>query len=300
MRFECERLANGGRLECAECCESQDGGTLRVVVGFGRGCVIYGNAAPATLLVPLRGRVQLSDGDSTRTLAPGELLIAEGGQRLQLIGRGPALWIAVFASALAWRRLSGAGMPVPTPDPVLLPALHEADHAIRRSLLALARVASDKRADTRAIHAAASAFATSIGDLQSAFDPLIERCPGRTLTQRRSVFLRLQRVRNLMVSSCHLELDIAGFARMASYSPCHFIRAFNAVYGQTPHAVLVEQRLRRAHRLLNNDSVLAITEVARISGFEDRCAFARSFKRRFGMTATNLRDERRASTRVVA
>ena len=102
-----------------------------------------------------------------------------------------------------------------------------------------------------------------------------------------------------MVSSCQLELDLADCARMASYSPCHFIRAFSAVFGETPHAVLVEQRLRRAHRLVNN-SLLTIAEVARNSGFEDRCAFARSFKRRFGMTATDLRDERNASLQATA
>jgi AraC family transcriptional regulator len=50
----------------------------------------------------------------------------------------------------------------------------------------------------------------------------------------------------------------------------------------------MEQRLRRAFRLVN-DTELSITEVARASGFEDRCAFARSFKLRFGHTATAVR-----------
>ena len=86
---------------------------------------------------------------------------------------------------------------------------------------------------------------------------------------------------------------------MASYSPCHFIRAFSTVYGETPHAVLVEQRLGRAHRLIN-ESALAITEIARASGFENRCAFSRSFKRRFGITATDLRECVRAPGLVAA
>jgi AraC family transcriptional regulator len=294
MRIDGERLANGGRLEWGGD-DARRGGedALRVVVGGGRGCVLQGTAAAATVLVPLRGRLQLADGEHTRTLTPGALLVVEAGQRLQVIGRGAALWLAVFAPAAHWHRLVGTdGLSLG--EPPLLPATHEADRALRRSAVRLARLAlaGDDRDGSRMLGAAA--FATSVADLQARFDPLIARCPGRTLAQRRSVFLRLQRVRNLMESSCHLDLDIAGFARMASYSPCHFIRAFSTVYGETPHAVLVEQRLGRAHRLIH-DSTLAITEVARASGFENRCAFARSFKRRFGVTASDLREARRAA-----
>ena len=193
-----------------------------------------------------------------------------------------------------WFRLTGDS-PRWLPDPLLVPTVHDADRALRRVAIHLARAAiAHDTAPASALFSASSALATRIADLQADFDPLIARCPGRTLAQRRSVFLRLQRVRNYMASSCHLDLDIAGFARMASYSPCHFIRAFSTVYGETPHAELVEHRLGRAHRLIN-ESELAITEIARASGFENRCAFSRSFKRRFGITATDLREGARAA-----
>jgi len=289
MHILCERLVNGGRLDWSadEGDRRGSGGGLRVLVGYGRGCILHGRASPATIVLPLRGRVQIADGEQSRTLESGELLVCESGQRAQVIGRGTALWIAVFAPAEVWHPLTG-GVPESAPDPLLIPASHAADRAIRRAAVRLARVALED-AGASATSIAAAAFATQIADLQAAFDPLIARCPGRTLAQRRSVFLRLQRVRNYMASSCHLDLDIAGFARMASYSPCHFIRAFSTVYGETPHAVLVEQRLGRAHRLIH-ESELAITEIARASGFENRCAFSRSFKRRFGITATDLRE----------
>jgi AraC family transcriptional regulator len=293
MHVECERLVNGGRLDWSADELDRRAGGLRVLIGYGRGCVLHGHALPATIVVPLRGRVQVSDGEQARVIESGEALVAEAGQRLQVIGRGAALWIAVFASAPAWRQLAGE-VPVSAPDPLLVPSLHTADRGLRRAAVRLARVALEARAsDPALVFAAAAAFASLIADFQAEFDPFIARCPGRTLAQRRSVFLRLQRVRNYMASSCHLDLDIAGFARMASYSPCHFIRAFSTVYGETPHAVLVEQRLGRAHRLIN-ESALAITEIARASGFENRCAFSRSFKRRFGITATDLRECARA------
>jgi AraC family transcriptional regulator len=297
MHIECERLVNGGRLDWSaedgeRRAERADGG-FRMLVGYGRGCVLHGHALAATVVVPLRGRVQVSDGEQARVLESGELIVAESAQRLQVIGRGAALWIAIFAPAAVWHQLTGE-VPESAPDPLLVPALHAADRELRRAVVRLARIALEAgRNDASLALARAAAFATLITDLQAAFDPFIARCPGRTLAQRRSVFLRLQRVRNYMASSCHLDLDIAGFARMASYSPCHFIRAFSTVYGETPHAVLVEQRLGRAHRLVN-ESALAITEIARASGFENRCAFSRSFKRRFGITATDLRECARA------
>ena len=289
MHVECERLVNGGRLDwSADEVDRRAENGLKVLVGYGRGCVLHGHALPATIVVPLRGRVQVSDGEQARVLESGEALVAESGQRLQVIGRGTALWVAVFAPASVWHQLAGE-VPQSAPDPLLVPALHNADRGLRRAVVRLARLGLGARqGDPSLAFAAASAFASLIADLQAHFHPLIARCPGRTLAQRRSVFLRLQRVRNYMASSCHLDLDIAGFARMASYSPCHFIRAFSAVYGETPHALLIEQRLGRARRLVN-DSAMAITEVARASGFENRCAFSRSFKRRFGVSATDLR-----------
>jgi AraC family transcriptional regulator len=95
-------------------------------------------------------------------------------------------------------------------------------------------------------------------------------------------------VRNYLAANCHLDIDNERLARMASYSPWHFIRAFRAAYQETPHAYLVDQRLQRARRLLRT-SPLAVAEVALASGFENRCAFSRLFRQRFGMTAGALR-----------
>jgi AraC family transcriptional regulator len=288
MRVESERLQNGGRLEWGGA--GQEG--IRVVLGGGRGCVLHGERQPSIVVMPLRGRVQVADGDTMRQLATGEVLVAEAGQPLQVIGRGSALWLAVRLPVPAWQAIAGGIDVGAGVEPALLPALHEADRTLRRAAIRLLREAAVD--DGAGALAAAAAFASLLGDLQSDFRALIARCPGRTHAQRRNVFLRLLRVRNYMAASCHLDLGIDDFARMASYSPCHFIRAFNTVFGDTPHAVLVEQRLTRARKLVHESS-MAITEIARASGFENRCAFSRSFKRRFGVTATSLRAPDRAA-----
>ena len=241
-----------------------------------------------TVLVPLRGRVKLIESESTRILPHGPDFRQRGctsraGHRQRRFAVGDA--------DRACQRVA----PVRRPD-------IGADDSGSRSAAGDACGGSDGSPRRRAprtrntqrhrvgkIRRRDVAVRELLLDLQSAFDPLIRRCPGRALGQRRGVFLRLQRVCNYMESSSDLDLGIAEFARVANYSPCHFLRTFNSVYGKTPHAVLVEQRLRRALRLVH-ETALSIAEVAHASGFENRCAFSRSFKRRFGETATAVRE----------
>ncbi len=229
MHIDCERLVNGGRLDwSADEDRRASTNALRILVGFGRGCVLYGQALAATIVIPLRGRVQLSDGEQVRTLVNGELLVCESGQRVQAIGRGAALWIAVFAESGVWHQLTG-DVPESAPDPLLVPAVHMADRASRRAAVRLARIAlAADRKDTALTLTAAFAFAALISDLQAEFDPIIARCPGRTLAQRRGVFLRLQRVRQLHGVELSISISsVAGFARVANYSTCHFVRTFS-------------------------------------------------------------------------
>ena len=297
VRIELERLTANGRLTRGGGDERhlQAGRVLRILVGSGRSCVLQGSALP-TVLMPLRGRLRTTNGDGLRMLRSGQLMVVEQGQRLQVIGSSSALWLAFVAPAAVWRQLFESTRDAPVPEPLLFPAVHVASRALRRNAVRVAREARRSVARRVEDSTALLGFATLLADLQAGFDPLIKRCPGRTLAQRRNVFLRLQRVYHWMESTSDVDLGVVGFARVANYSPCHFVRTFSTVFGETPHAVLMEHRLRRAFRLVH-DTELSITEVARASGFEDRCAFARSFKQRFGRTATAVR---RCATAEVA
>lgn len=289
VRFSFEPLSRGSLARNSSVDRRPSDRAFRVLVGSGRGCALTDMATP-TVLIPLRGRVKLVEGQGARMLHVGQLYVGEGGNHAQAIGGSESLWIVFAAPAAVWRQFVDAISEESLAAPVLLPAIYTASRAIRRTATRLAREIRRQDPCGRSQEIATTLrFVSLLLDLQSAFDPLISRCPGRTLAQRRGVFLRLQRVRNHMELSSDLNLHIAGLARLANYSPCHFVRTFNLAYGETPHAVLIEQRLKRALRLVN-DTELSITEVARASGFEDRCAFARSFKRRFGETATAVRE----------
>jgi AraC family transcriptional regulator len=226
--------------------------------------------------------LQFDGANADSIVVPGELRVTEPEPRIHAIGRGSAVWMGLIGHAQAWRRVFAGIVEMPVPEPVLLPARHRAVPALRRRAIALARAEESDRNDK------AEALVESIATLQSAFAPAIARCPGRTFAQRRQVFLRLQRVRNYLAANCHLDIDNEALARMASYSPWHFIRAFRAAYQETPHAYLVRMRLERARRLLSA-SPLAIAEIALASGFENRCAFSRLFRERFGVTAGAVR-----------
>jgi AraC family transcriptional regulator len=216
-------------------------------------------------------------------LSSGELRVSECEPAVHAVGRGNAIWFALLGSRQAWRNALIERIDVPTPEPLLLPARYAADIALRRRAIALVRAAALNQTDAAAIPLIESVLA-----MQARLGAAIGRCPGRTYAHRRQVFLRLQRVRNYLAANCHLDLDNEALARMASYSPWHFIRAFRAAYQETPHAYLVDQRLLRARRLLHS-SPLAISEIAMASGFENRCAFSRLFRERFGVTAHALR-----------
>ena len=288
------QLGSGTSLELnARAMPTGAGKALWLVAGGGRGCVLKVEGPVAGLWIPLRGRLQLGTASDV-FVHPGEARVTEAEARIQAIGRGTAMWAALLGTPAAWRHALGGWPGVSPVEPLLLPATHVADRDLRRAVIALARTSSDLDREI-----AVGAVLDRVVSLQQEFAGSIERCPGRTYTQRRQVFLRLQRVRNYLGTNCHLDVDNEALARMASYSPWHFIRAFRAAYGETPHAYLVRQRLERARRLLRG-SPLAISEIALASGFENRCAFSRLFRQRFGTTAGAVRRQDGAAVLAMA
>lgn len=281
MRVIGHQLGHGARLDlCARTLATAGKPALAVVQGGGRGCVLTGEGMLAGVWIPLRGRLQIGSGVLVH---PGELHVTEAEPGTRAIGRGGALWVALLGTTSAWRHAlcSDPGFPA---GPLLLPARHVADRDLRSRTVALARAVVQAAPGN-----AVDAVLDRVAGLQEQLSAAIARCPGRTYAQRRQVFLRLQRVRNYLMANCHLEIDNDALARMANYSSWHFIRAFRAAYEETPHACLVRQRLERARRLLRA-SPLAIAEIALASGFENRCAFSRLFRARFGITASAMRN----------
>jgi transcriptional regulator GlxA family with amidase domain len=92
--------------------------------------------------------------------------------------------------------------------------------------------------------------------------------------------VRLCHARDMLREVVDRPLTIGDVAREATMSPFHFIRQFNAVFGQTPHQFRIRARLDRAKHLLalGNHSVTDVClEVAsRVSAASVICSRAGS------------------------
>lgn len=255
---------------------------LFVVQGEGSARVLEVLGEVIAAWMPLRGSVQVHTSGLSLQVQPRSALVTEPETNLRVATFPGSKWLALVGSKVAWRLLMTG---VPSPEALPLPAMHAIDWDRRRRIVALARCTHPDE-----LGVALQAFAGEMAALQAPLQQAIARSPGRSFANKLQVFLRLQRVRRFMNANCEQELDNESLARIASFSPCHFLRTFKAVYRETPHAYLVRQRLRRAERLLRSGH-LAVTEVALASGFENRSAFSRCYRQHFGVTANEARKD---------
>jgi AraC-like DNA-binding protein len=93
-------------------------------------------------------------------------------------------------------------------------------------------------------------------------------------------------------------VDLNGAASVVGLSPFHFLRVFASVLGVTPHQYLVRARLRRAARLLADDS-RSITDVAFDAGFADLSNFVRTFHRAAGVSPGSFRRAARGDRKIL-
>lgn len=242
--------------------------------------VLEVTGAAVAAWIPLRGEIRVHCAGLAVPLYPCWALVTGPEPAQRAVASPGSKWLVLAGRKDAWQYLLDN---VPLPAGRLLPAMHKVDRNLRRRIIALARCTGPVE-----LEEGLREMAGELRDLQAPLHEIIGRSPGRSHAAKLQVFLRLQRVRRFMNAYCDRELDIVALARIANYSPCHFLRTFNMMYGETPHAYLVRQRLRRADRLLRSGG-LAVTEVALATGFENRSAFSRSYRQHFGVTANEVR-----------
>src|SRR5688572_16644855 len=111
-----------------------------------------------------------------------------------------------------------------------------------------------------------------------------------------AAFTRLCRARDMLREVDDDPLAIDEVAREAAMSRFHFIRQFNALFGDTPHQFRIRARLDRARHLLalSNHSV---TDVCMEVGFSSLGSFSELFARRVGVRPSEYR---RHARRMVA
>ena len=85
------------------------------------------------------------------------------------------------------------------------------------------------------------------------------------------------------------ELSLSTLARVAAFSPFHFHRVFRAITEETLFRFIHRLRIEKAAGALLNHPDQSVLEVALDHGFASAATFARAFKTRFGMSATEWR-----------
>jgi AraC-like DNA-binding protein len=113
----------------------------------------------------------------------------------------------------------------------------------------------------------------------------------------RNELTRLCRARDLLRETHDRRLTIREVAREAAISPFHFIRRFEAVFGETPHQFRIQARLARAKHLLAL-SDYSVTDVCMEVGFESLGSFSDLFARRVGVAPSVYRRQVRSMVAV--
>jgi transcriptional regulator GlxA family with amidase domain len=87
------------------------------------------------------------------------------------------------------------------------------------------------------------------------------------------------------------EIRGADLARMVALSNSHFIRAFRASFGETPHAYVIRQRLLKA-QIMMLQSREPLARIAVACGFADQAHFCRRFRAATGLSPQDWRSRR--------
>jgi transcriptional regulator GlxA family with amidase domain len=81
-------------------------------------------------------------------------------------------------------------------------------------------------------------------------------------------------------------------ARLSGLSPDHFVQVFRSALGCTPHQYLVQCRLRHARELIASESHRwSLAEIALAAGFFDQAHLTRHFRRAFGQSPGQWRQQ---------
>lgn len=99
--------------------------------------------------------------------------------------------------------------------------------------------------------------------------------------------MAVRRARDYLDAHVAENVALEDLATVAGLSRFHLVRTFRAAVGITPHAYLVDRRVRLAKRLLVGGESLA--EVAVACGFFDQAHFSKTFKSRTGVSPGQYR-----------
>jgi len=107
--------------------------------------------------------------------------------------------------------------------------------------------------------------------------------------KRQEYIGRINRVIDYIRENLAGDLRLESLAQVARFSPFHFHRVFKSVVGETLNDYIRRNRSQRAASQLIHNPTLSITQIAVGCGYSSPSAFAREFRQRFGVSASQFR-----------
>ncbi|MFB9185869.1 helix-turn-helix transcriptional regulator [Dactylosporangium sucinum] len=104
-----------------------------------------------------------------------------------------------------------------------------------------------------------------------------------------ALLAHLRRARDHIDRNYQTQLDLDQVAAVAAVSKYHFVRCFEATYGETPMRYLTRRRIERAQDLLRSAN-LTVTEICMLVGFTSLGSFSTRFTRLVGESPVAYRD----------
>lgn len=115
------------------------------------------------------------------------------------------------------------------------------------------------------------------------------RVPARQFRTRSDLLRGLNRVYRVVAATPAKPWTIAEMATLACLSRAHFVRAFRKTYGETPSAYRSRLRMEAAYAELVLGA--SVQEACRNGGFISLGSFSRDFRRRFGVSPSEIREK---------
>ena len=117
---------------------------------------------------------------------------------------------------------------------------------------------------------------------------IVNNLPPVRKSTRVELYKRLSRAMDVLRSGFCGEISLDQLAAEACLSKYHFLRLFRAAFGLSPYQYVQHLRIEKA-RVLLSDSVMPITDLADLLGFDNSQSFSRLFFQKMGVYPTQYR-----------
>ncbi|HPS26243.1 MAG TPA: AraC family transcriptional regulator [Bacteroidales bacterium] len=111
---------------------------------------------------------------------------------------------------------------------------------------------------------------------------------------RQEYIARINRVMDYIEKHLNEDITLDKIAQIACFSPFHFHRIFSTLTNETISAFIQRIRIEKAARQLRSGENSSISEIANNCGFGSVPHFSRTFRKYFGLTATEFRQTEKA------